>query len=151
MLAMQLKDNCRGNSGRNQNNTGVDNATERRASACRACRPIRRAILARFHTERGSPMPLLLTRNSETRHRDTMTWTSSGEWFLRGWAFFKGFIVSNVIVSRCWTIVIERIGSVDHETEPTGNSVLVISYVDLILALYAPRTFMHLSTMLLDI
>ena len=58
---------------------------------------------------------------------------------------FQGSIVSNVIVSRCLTIVMKRIGSMELETQPTGNSILVISYVNLILTIYGSKTHIHLS------
>ena len=64
---------------------------------------------------------------------------------------FEGAIFFNKVVTLCWAIVIGRIEYMGVETQPTGNSIMVISCVDKILILYAPRTLNHLSGVLLDV
>ena len=90
----------------------------------------RDSTLARLHSEKRSPMLFLLTRNRETRQRDTMTRTSSGELFLCWVRVFEGSIVFHVVISWCRTTVVERIDPMEHETQIWWNSILVISYVN---------------------
>ena len=106
--------------------------------------------LARCHSEKKPLMLFLLTRSNEIRHRDTMMTASSGKWFLIGFNVFEGSVVFDILVSWCCIGISEWIEYIEHDTQPTGNSFLVISYVDYMLTLNAPRTLIHLCRVLLD-
>ena len=111
----------------------------------------RDSTVSRYRSEKWSLMLILLSRNNETRHRDTMTRTSFRWVLLLLLSVFEVSIVFHVVISWWRTTVVERIEPMEHETQLWGKTILVISYVVWILALYASRTCLHLSSVLLDI